>query len=165
MAILPGFGTGKAPEAQGQQLLPPGLTGYNREPMMGLRRVAQIDNGSRIAAQIERDRGLYIRPPVGPVEYSEGNIKKSTELTGVAGYNQREIPIKDSPDDMSQTDYLLSMQQETVPQRMRMREALSTGNQNFLNTQLMPADPLITTHNMMNNLMEIAKLKLQQRGR
>lgn len=164
MAILPGMGTGKAPEAQGQMLLPPGLTGYNREPMMGLRRVAQIDNGSRIAYQLEHDRGMYTRPPVGPVEYSEGNIKKSTELTGVAGYNQKEVPIKDSPDDMSQMDYLLSLQQETAPERMRMRESLSIPNQNFLNTRMLPADPHLSTSNMVNNLMMLAKLKLQQRG-
>jgi len=164
MAILPGIGTGKTPEAQGQMLLPPGLTGFNREPMMGLRRVAQLDNGSRIAYQLEHDRGMYIRPPVGPVEYSEGNIKKSTELTGVAGYNQKEVPIKDSPDDMSQMDYLLSLQQETAPERMRMREALAVPTQSFLNTRQLPANPEITTHNVIENLMSLAKLKLQQRG-
>jgi hypothetical protein len=99
---------------------------------------------------------------VGPVEYAESNIKKSTELTGVAGYNQRNVPIKDSPDDMSQADYLLSMKQETPEQRMRMRQALTVANQNFLNTRTINMDYPSNSHNMVNNLLAMSKAKLQK---
>jgi hypothetical protein len=162
VAILPNFGGGKAPELTGGLMFPPGLGGINKEPELGVRRVMQLDNGSRIAAQIEHNRGAYSRPPVGPVEYAEGNIKKSTEITGVAGYNQRNIPIKDSPDDMSQADFMLSLQQETAPQRMRMRTALSVPVQNFLNTRTVNPEYPLNTHNMMNNLLSLAKAKIQK---
>ena len=162
MAIVPGIGNGKAPEQIGGLMFPPGLGGYNREPQLGVRRVMQLDNASRVASQIEHDRGAYSRPPVGPVEYAEGNIKKSTELTGVAGYNQRNVPIKDSPDDMSQAYYLLSMKQETPEQRMRMRQALAVANQNFLNTRTTNMEYPSNSHNMVNNLLALSKAKLQK---
>lgn len=99
---------------------------------------------------------------MGPVEYAEGNIKKSTELTGVAGYNQRNVPLKDSPDDMSQADYLLSMKQETPDQRLRMRQALAVANQNFLNTRTVNTEYQSNSHNMVNNLLALSKAKLQK---
>jgi hypothetical protein len=105
MAILPGSSqTGKEPENRGGLPMVPGSIGLNQEPGLGIRRVMQLDNGSRVATQFARDRGLYGRPAVGPVEYSEGNIKKSTAVTGPAGYNQRNVPLPDSPDDMSQAE-------------------------------------------------------------
>jgi hypothetical protein len=162
VAILPGGAAPKLPENQPMLAVPPGLGGINQEPYLGLRRVAQLDNASRIASQLEHDRGAYSRPPVGPVEYSEGNIKKSTALTGPAGYNQKAIPIPDSPDDMSQAQYLLSMQQETPQQRMRMQTALAGAKQNFLNTRLAQTEYPVNTHNMMDNLMNIARAKLQK---
>ena len=143
-------------------MAPPGLGGVNQEPLLGIRRVAQLDNANRIAAQLERDRGAYVRPPVGPVEYTEGNIKKSTALTGPAGYNQKAIPLPDSPDDMSQSQYLMSLQQGSPQQRMRMQAALAGAKQNFLNTRLQQTDYPLNTHNMMDNLMSIARAKLQK---
>ena len=164
MAIVPGSdATGKAPEAFGGLMMPPGLNGYNVEPLLGVRRVMQLDDGNRIAAQLEKDRGAYIRPPIGPVEYSESNIKKSTALTGVAGYNQRNIPIPNSADDMSQAEYMQSTLQSTPEQRLRMRQALSVGKQNFLNTRTMPQEYPLNSHNMVNNLLSLAKQKLQSK--
>lgn len=162
MAILPGAGSSRVPESKPSVLSPPGLVGLNQEPFLGIRRVAQLDNGTRIAAQIEHDRGAYIRPPVGPVEYAEGNIKKSTALTGPAGYNHRAIPLSDSPDDMSQAQYLMSLQQSSADQRLRMQSALAAGKQNFLNTRLAQTEYPLSTHNMMDNLMNIARAKLQK---
>jgi hypothetical protein len=104
MAILPRPGENKMPAELkplgGLAALPPGLMTANTPLEIGIRRGVQMDDSSRIAAQIQHNRGVYTRPPVGPVEYSEGNIKKSTELTGVAGYNQKEIPFRDSADDI-----------------------------------------------------------------
>ena len=162
MAILPGSGPGKTPESKPTVMAPPGLAGFNQEPYLGIRRVAQLDSGTRVAAQIEHDRGAYVRPPVGPVEYAEGNIKKSTALTGPAGYNQRAIPLPDSPDDMSQAQYLMSLQQSSAQQRMRMQAALAGAKQNFLNTRLAETEYPLNTHNMLDNLMSIARAKLQQ---
>ena len=162
MAILPGTGPSKTPESQASLMVPPGIGGINQEPYLGIRRVAQIDNANRIAAQLEHDRGAYMRPPVGPVEYTEGNIKKSTALTGPAGYNQKNIPLPDSPDDMSQAQYLMSLQQASPQERMRMQAALAGAKQNFLNTKLMQTDYPLNTHNMADNLLSIARAKLQK---
>ena len=162
MAILPGFGTSKTPESKPNFMTPAGLGGLNQEPFLGIRRVAQMDDANRVASQIEHDRGAYLRPAVGPIEYSEGNIKKSTALTGPAGYNQRAVPLPDSPDDMSQAQYLLSLEQATPAQRMRMQAALAGAKQNFLNTRLAQTEYPFNTHNMMDNLMNIARAKLKQ---
>lgn len=163
MAILPGGASPKLPENQPTLAIPPGIGGVNQEPYLGLRRVVQLDSATRIASQLEHDRGVYSRPPVGPVEYSEGNIKKSTALTGPAGYNQKAIPIPDSPDDMSQSQYLLSLQQQSSQERMRMQTALAGAKQNFLNTRLGQTEYPFSTHNMMDNLMNIARAKLQNK--
>ncbi len=162
MAILPrSDASGKAPEASAGLMFPPGLGGYNVEPQLGVRRVAQLDSSTRVAAQLEKDRGAYIRPPVLPVEYGEGNIKKSVYMTGAAGYNQRNVPLPDSPDDMSQNQYMLSLLQNQPQQRLRLQQSLATGKQNFLNIPTAPADYPLSTHNMMNNLLALSKQKLQ----
>jgi hypothetical protein len=161
MAILPKSVPGKEPESQLSTFIPPGLNGYNREPFMGLRRIMQLDGATRIASQIEHDRGAYTRAPIAPVEYGEGNIKKSTAFTGPAGYNHQAIPIADSPDDMSQTDYMVSMRQATGPERLRMRQALALPQQNFLSTQLVRSDEYpLNSSNMMNNLLALASARI-----
>lgn len=162
MAIIPGSdASGKTPEGLTQGLqFPPGLGGYNRQPGLGIRRAMMLDNGNRIASQIEHDRGVYVRPPVPPVEYAEGNIKKSTELTGVAGYNQRAIPLKDSADDMSQMEYLSALRQADPAQRLRMQQGLLMSQQNFLNTPTVQAEYPSMSSNMVDNLMMLAKAKL-----
>lgn len=162
MAILPGSGPNNIPESKASLMVPPGIGGLNQEPFLGIRRVAQLDSATRVAAQLEHDRGAYTRPPVGPVEYAESNIKKSTYLTGAAGYNQKSIPLPDSPDDMSQSQYLLSLQQGDPNQRLRMQTALAGAKQNFLNTRLQSSEYPFSTHNMMDNLMNIARAKLQK---
>jgi hypothetical protein len=83
-------------------------------------------------------------------------------MTGPAGYNQKAIPIPDSPDDMSQAQYLTSLAQNTPEQRMRLQTALTGARQNFLNTRLAQTDYPVNTHNMVNNLMNIARAKLQK---
>lgn len=163
MAILPGSGPGNIPESKPITKFPAGIAGINQEPFLGLRRVLQLDSATRVAAQLEHDRGVYVRPAVGPVEYAEGNIKKSTELVGPAGYNQKTIPLKDSPDDMSQEQYMMSIVQGSPTQRSRMQAALTGQNQNFLNTRLQQTDYPTYSHNTVNNLMAIAKAKLRQK--
>jgi hypothetical protein len=161
MAILPQTGVPELPESTGTDKFYTGLTGFNTPFQVALRRGMIFDhNGaSRVAAQIEHDLGSYIRPAVGPVEYGEGNIKKSTAVTGPAGYNQRAIPLPDSPDDMSQEQYMLSYIQGKPEQRERLRMAMSIPKQNFLNRPPISSEYPSATHNMMNNLLSLAKQK------
>jgi hypothetical protein len=162
MAIVPGTGTGKQPEAMPQMQFPPGLLGYNREPDLSLRRVTTLDVPTRVASQLEHDRGVYVRPPVQAVEYSPGNIKTSHYPTGAAGYNPRAIAAPDSADDMSQAQYMMSLAQNKPEERLRMQqELLLLAKQNFLNTRAVPTDYALNTHNTVNNLMSLAKVKKQ----
>lgn len=166
MAIIPGTGTDKNPESLAQVMFPPGLTGYNREPDLSLRRITTLDIPTRVAAQLEHDRGVYSRPPVQAVEYNPGNIKTSHYPLGVAGYNQRAVAAPDSADDMSQQQYMLSTLQNKPEQRLRLQqELLLTAKQNFLNTRVVPTDYALNTHNTVNNLMSLAKAKKQQGAR
>ena len=119
-----------------------------------------LDNGARVAAQIEVDRGVYVRPPINPVEYSFGNIKKSTMQSGLAGYNQREIPIAESPDDMDQQQYMLAMAQEIDEKaRMALKKETATGQQYFLNTPSPGTafDYPIESHQSINNMLANAQ--------
>jgi hypothetical protein len=170
MAILPRPGENKMPAELkplgGLAALPPGLMTANTPLEIGIRRGVQMDDSSRIAAQIQHNRGVYTRPPVGPVEYSEGNIKKSTELTGVAGYNQKEIPFRDSADDMSQMQYMVSIAQNTPEQRALLQQEMLNPNQYFLNTQEISDNKIVTSHNTPTNLMILAKVKaMKQMGK
>ena len=170
MAILPRPGENKMPAELkplgGLAALPPGLMTANTPLEIGIRRGVQMDDSSRIAAQIQHNRGVYTRPPVGPVEYSEGNIKKSTELTGVAGYNQKEIPFRDSADDMSQMQYMVSIAQNTPEQRALLQQEMLNPNQYFLNTQEINDNKMVTSHNTRTNLMILAKVKaMKQMGK
>lgn len=161
MAIIPRSDvTGKAPEGKPTLSLPPGLLGLNREPQLGLRRVVQLDDTNRVATQTSIDRGLYSRPPIPPVEYAEGNIKKSVQLNGAPGYNQRNIPLPESPDDMSQAEYLSSLIQASPENRMNLRRITSPAQQNFAATRTQSTEYPFSTHNMMNNLLALSKQKM-----
>jgi hypothetical protein len=158
MAIIPGSDKGKAPEAM-PQLAMPTLGTLNQEPMIGIRRVAQMDNTNRVSSQYAHDRGFYSRPPVGPVEYGEGNIKKSTALTGPAGYNQRNIPLPDSPDDMSQAEYMISLGEDTPKTRQMLRQLTSVPKQTMLQTPSFGDAYPFQSSNMADNLLALAKMK------
>lgn len=136
----------------------PGLATVNTPFEIGLRRGMTIDNANRVNAQISHDRGIYSRPAVGPVEYSEGNIKKSTELTGVAGYNQKQIPLRDSADDMSQQEYIASAFENTPQHRADLQNITLGKNQFFLNTQEVNDNKTVTSHNSPTSLMAQAKI-------
>lgn len=158
MAIIPGSDLGKAPEAM-PKLAVPNLGALNQGPVVGVRRVAQLDSGNRVSAQYAHDRGFYSRAPVGPVEYSEGNIKKSTALTGPAGYNQRNIPLPESPDDMSQAEYLMSLAEDTPQKRAALQQLTSVPRQTMLNVPSFSDDYPFQSSNTMDNLLALAKAK------
>lgn len=163
MAILPQMGLPALPETKGEQQMYPAFSGYNTPYKVAFNRGIIFDNNgaNRVAAQIEHDLGSYIRPPVLPVEYGEGNIKKSTSLTGPAGYNQRAIPLPDSPDDMSQEQVMMSYLQNKPQERVRMAMSMAIPKQNFLQRPPISSEYASSSHNMMNNLLSIAKQKLE----
>lgn len=162
MAIIPGSDQGKAPEAT-PRLAMPTFGMLNQPPMPGVRRVAQLDDPNRVSYQIAHNRGFYSRPPVGPVEYGEGNIKKSTALTGPAGYNQRNIPLPESPDDMSQAEYLMSLNENNPKNRMMLQQMTAVPKQTMLNTPSFSDEYPYQSSNTMNNLLALAKLKKDSR--
>lgn len=162
MAIIPGSDSGKAPEAL-PQLAMPTLGSLNQEPLIGIRRVAQLDNTNRVSNQYAHDRGIYARAPVGPVEYGEGNIKKSTLLTGIAGYNQRNIPLPDSPDDMSQAEYLMSVNEDNPQTRLALRQLTANPRQTMLKTPSFGDSYPYQSSNTMDNLLALAKVKKEGR--
>ena len=158
MPIVPGSDAGKAPEAT-PRLAMPTFGMLNQPPMPGFRRVAQLDNPNRVSNQIAHDRGFYSRPPVGPVEYGEGNIKKSTALTGPAGYNQRNIPLPESPDDMSQAEYMMSLSEDNPKNRLALQQLTAVPKQTMLNTPSFSDDYPFQSSNTVDNLLALAKLK------
>lgn len=162
MAILPQMGIPALPETKGEEQMYPAFAGYNTPYQVALRRGMIFDhNGStRVAAQIEHDAGSYIRPAVQPVEYSEGNIKKSTAVTGPAGYNQRAVPLPDSPDDMSQEQYMMSMAQGKPEQRIRLAMSRIVPQQVMLQRPPISSEYPSNSHNTVENLLALAKQRM-----
>ena len=169
MAILPTPGLNPLqPEQNPRVRRSPALIPANSPSLAGLRMALALESSggaTRVAAQAERDRGLYARAAVAPGEYSEGNIKKSTQLTGLVGYNQRAIPIPNSPDDMTQEEYMGSMLKEQPKFRDGLRLALSKPFQAFLSQPSLPTDYLSASHNMVNNLLSLAYGKKGSAGK
>ena len=140
---------------------PPGLIGHNQPPGIGVRRVMSIDNPNMVADQVERDRGVYARPPVKPFQYSPVNIKTSDYNPGLAGYNQHghTLPLKAA--DMSEEEYLTAHYQATPEQRLRLQQSLLAPHQYFLDTPtLLGTDYPEKSHNMVDNLMILARQKI-----
>lgn len=162
MAVVPQVGAQGLPENKLPNLFPPGLMGYNTPLELTGRRAMLLDhNGAtRVAAQYEHDTGNYRRAAVGPVEYGEGNIKKSTAPTGPSGYNQRAVAFPDSADDMSQEEYGLSYLQSQPAQREKLRFAMALPKQRFLYRPTANNEYPLATHNMTNNLLALAKQRM-----
>ena len=70
------------------------------------RRQAYSDDVNRVFAQYNIDHGTYSRTPVNPLPYAEGNITKSAQPTGPAGYNHREMPLPERALDIPKEQYL-----------------------------------------------------------
>lgn len=146
------------------QPVPPGFFPATNPLEIGVRRSAQLYNAPRTASQMAHDRGMYIRPPVGPVEYAEGNIKKSHYNVGLAGYNQRTPQLTDNPDDMNGQQYMASYAQ-SMPEAAREVQKATMNPQQVFNSIRQPAAYYeALPGNMSNNLLELAKMKKAQRG-
>ena len=147
-----------------QQPLPPGFLPTTNPLEVGIRRSAQLYNAPRTASQMAHDRGMYIRQPVGPVEYAEGNIKKSRYNTGLAGYNQRMPQLTDNPDDMSGQEYMANYAQSMPEAAREVQKATMNPQQTFNQNKLPPAYYDGLSGNMATNLLQMAKMKKAQRG-
>ena len=100
------------------------------------RRQAYSDDVNRVFAQYNIDHGTYSRTPVNPLPYAEGNITKSQEVTGPAGYNHKEMPLPERPMDMSKGEYVAdTMMQQNPTMRGNVQALTVLPQQNFLNTQ------------------------------
>jgi hypothetical protein len=99
------------------------------------RRAITIDDMNRIYTQYRRDRGEYAREPIGPIQYGEGNIVESAELTGLAGYNHKDslkMPMRAL--DMSKAQYLVDTQNTMTPDmRAKLQILTASPDQTFLN--------------------------------
>lgn len=147
-----------------QQPLPPGFLPTSNPLEVGVRRSAQLYNAPRAASQLAHDRGMYIRPPVGPVEYAEGNVKKSHYNTGLAGYNQHSLQLTDNPDDMDAQQYMSAYAQNMPEAAREVQKSTLNPQQAFNQTKLPAAYYDVLPGNMSNNLLEMAKIKKAQRG-
>lgn len=122
-----------------------------------LRRAMTLDDVNRIQAQYNRDRGEGAREPVGPIQYGDGNIVASAEITGPAGYNHRDnlqLPMR--PLDMNKAEYLIKTQNSMDPNLRAQMQVLTTApRQNFFNAQDQ------TTNMMTQNYMMPDSLPVQ----
>ena len=100
------------------------------------RRQAYTDDVNRVFAQYNIDHGTYSRTPVNPLPYTEGNITKSAQPTGPAGYNHKEMPLPERPVDMPKDQYIAETGLAADPTMRGNVQALTVlPKQNFLNTQ------------------------------
>lgn len=100
------------------------------------RRQAYSDDVNRIFAQYNIDHGTYERTPVNPLPYAEGNITKSAQPTGPAGYNHKDMPLPERAMDMPKEQYVAETSLAQNPLMRGHAQALTIlPQQNFLNTQ------------------------------
>ena len=166
MAVIPG-NAGKIPEAMAMENIPNPELYQNTLPQIAGRRVLQMDNGTATTAQFMKDRGQYIRRPVGTVEYTEGNIKKSNQVTGLPGYQHPDgVPLPLSPDDMSQQAYVKSMLEATPVNRLALQKTVGENlRQNFLSgsSAQLPQQLISPMLEMQNSLLNQANMKNKAR--
>ena len=126
----------------------------NDEASIKLRRQAMNDNVNRVFAQYNIDHGTYVRQPVDPNPYAEGNITESAQVTGPAGYNHREIPLPERPTDMSKELYVTETVNAADPAMRANVQALTMlPQQNFLNRQDVGALSLNQDYRRQDDLM------------
>ena len=100
------------------------------------RRQAYSDDVNRVFPQYNIDNGTYTRTTVNPLPYAEGNITKSAQPIGPAGYNHREMPLPDRAVDIPKEQYIAETSLAQNPTMRGSVQALTVlPQQNFLNTQ------------------------------
>ncbi len=126
----------------------------NDDVNIAARRQAYSDNVNRVFAQYNIDHGTYVRQPVDPNPYAEGNITESTQTTGPAGYNHKNMPLPNRPMDMPKEQYITEMINEADPMIRATAKALTLmPQQDFLNRQDVAAMSLNQDYRRSDDLM------------
>ena len=126
----------------------------NDDVNIAARRQAYSDNVNRVFAQYNIDHGTYVRQPVDPNPYAEGNITESTQTTGPAGYNHKNMPLPNRPMDMPKEQYITEMINEADPMVRATAKALTLmPKQEFLNRQDVAAMSLNQDYRRSDDLM------------
>lgn len=126
----------------------------NDDVSINVRRKAYTDDVNRVFAQYNIDHGTYVRQPVDPNPYAEGNITESAQLTGPAGYNHREIPLPERPTDMPKEQYVVETANSADPVMRANVQALTLlPQQSFLNRQDVTAMSYSQDYRRQDDLM------------
>lgn len=128
-------GLGPLPALKALGVAPAGAGNYaNSESFIRERQRAQTDSVNRVFAQYNVDHGSYTREPVSPLEYGIGNVVKSHQVTGPAGYNHQSPPLPMAPDDMPKSQYVIEEANKLDP-TMRLNVGMLSlmPQQNFYN--------------------------------
>ena len=125
----------------------------NDEISIRARQTQTLDNVNRVFHQYNIDHGSYLRTPVSPVEYGIGNVVKSNEVTGPAGYNQKEMPMPLRPGDMSRESYAMQEANKYDPTMRLNVAALSIlPQQNFYDVTTADSKMPLRDYRMADNL-------------
>jgi hypothetical protein len=126
----------------------------NSDNSIRMRQQAQLDNVNRVFAQYNVNHGSYVRSPVSPVEYGIGNVVKSSEPVGAAGYNHRDIPMPMAPDDMPKERYAFEEANKLDPtMRLNVGALSMLPEQNFYNITTPDSKVPLQDYRMADNLM------------
>ena len=129
-------------------------TYINDDVSITARREAYTDNVNRVFAQYNIDHGTYIRQPVDPNPYAEGNITESAQVTGPAGYNHKDIALPERPMDMPKEQYVAETVNAADPtMRVNVQALTLLPKQNFLNRQDVAAMSLGQDYRRQDDLM------------
>ena len=129
-------------------------TYINDDVSIAGRRQAYTDNVNRVFAQYNIDHGSYVRQPVDPNPYAEGNIVESSQVTGPAGYNHKEMPLPEHAADMPKELYVTETVNAVDPvMRGNVKALTLLPQQNFLNRQDVAAMSYSQDYRRQDDLM------------
>ena len=147
-------GLGPVPELKpiGMSMANPS-TYLNDEISIRARQTQTLDNVNRVFHQYNIDHGSYLRTPVSPVEYGIGNVVKSNEVTGPAGYTHKEMPMPLRPADMPKESYVMQEANKYDPTMRLNVAALSIlPQQNFYDVTTADSKMPLQDYRMADNL-------------
>ena len=147
-------GLGPVPELKpiGMSMANPS-TYLNDEISIRARQTQTLDNVNRVFHQYNIDHGSYLRTPVSPVEYGIGNVVKSSEVTGPAGYTHKEMPMPLRPADMPKESYVMQEANKYDPTMRLNVAALSIlPQQNFYDVTTADSKMPLRDYRMADNL-------------
>ena len=138
----------------------------NNNNSISVRRGLYLDDVNRVFAQFNIDAGDYMRAPVDPLQYQPGNIAKSQEPVGPAGYNQAgSLPLPGKAADLTDAQYLAMEANNVTPQfRSDMAALTMIPQQRFLNKVTTESVMPLHDDRMPDNISYQEKTILQTGG-